>query len=1361
MFAALGLIVALLLACFGAEAAHASPSRTPRMSTVKIGVVDYFKPYSFMGTDGRMEGAIPDLWRLWAKKTGVMVEFIPLDGTHSVELLQNKSIDIIGSIPKNTALTDAGWTFAAPLLDVSLHAFYHPDISDITTPENLKPFTVGAVKQGACPEWLNRQGIIHQRLYPSYGAMILGVSKGEVNVFCSAEGNAVSAFDEYGVTASFQMSPPLFTTGIHWLVSPDRPDLSALVSQGLAAIPAKSRAAITAHWITYTPRLHPKNALLIQVMIGLFAVFILVLAWGLGFTLITMRRNRQPQNLERRFAALLRNIPDFAWAKDRDGKYLFANVSFSKACGTTMQAVEGKTDRDLFPPQQAESYRNDDIRVMNAGETEKIIERMTHADGTEIWVETIKIPWLNEQGMALGTFGIARDISAFKQNESNLKQAVNALIASEGRYRDLLSVGQVSVIEFNPAGEPVFVSENVLRRTGLPQQAMLAMGWTDLIHPADHTRIIQALVGLLSEGKAFQMEFRLRDYMGAEAWFLGCGVPHDETGGAILVLLDIGDKKRAEERLKINDAAFQELTENSPNVIALYDPHGRHFYANPQIFRIFGCPALEVRGKTPTEISSLPAAASYESDIRTTALIGVAQEFEYAWIGTDGEPIVCQFKLLPQRNDSGKVCSVLCVGHDITRIKTAEQNLSMALAQMKNLIDNLPGVAYRKHCHSDGSATISYVSDGFWDMIGRSSSDILKMSLEERLAQIWHPDDRDALMEFVQSAWAGHPRHQGKVRLLHADGSVLWVLIREKVVSRTDTQIVTEGMIIDISEEMSAREALQAQAEKLKNKAQTLQTLLNNLHGCVFRMEYKPNGEKHIIEMFAPPITEFYGDIGSHHAAKKLIHPDDVDFLYKDVRNRLMENGCSEHDFRAIHQDGTLVWLHAKEKVVERHDDGTLIVEGQVFDITTQVKAQQLLTESERQRTQAEERLRETRRLEALGQLAGGIAHDFNNLLGAISGFSQFIGADAAPNSSISKHNNRILSIVAKGRNIIDQILNLSQHKETKKISISPSAITTEIESIIAANKINKPKIETLIDSGIYIFADYEQIMRLLINLCMNALDALPPQNGQVGLRIGKGAHVPPLTFQRLIDRHGGKDNADVEVWEDEHGNSWGVSGAVAPNMACVTLSVEDNGSGMDAERIKRIFDPFFTTKERTQGTGLGLSVVHGIVLAHDAALAVRSRPHSGTRFDILLPLAEHSTAQHPQSFSATFIPKVRKKVLLVDDNEDVCDAMAEILTRMDFVPSPFTNPVSAFELFQQSPDVWGALVTDQLMPNLLGTELIRKTKEIRPDLGCILCTGYADALTEEECLEIGASIILKKPIEIGDLIKSLDDFYT
>ena len=383
------------------------------------------------------------------------------------------------------------------------------------------------------------------------------------------------------------------------------------------------------------------------------------------------------------------------------------------------------------------------------------------------------------------------------------------------------------------------------------------------------------------------------------------------------------------------------------------------------------------------------------------------------------------------------------------------------------------------------------------------------------------------------------------------------------------------------------------------------------------------------------------------------------------------------------------------------------------LDITKRKKA-------EKEKMELELQLGQKQKMEAIGTLAGGIAHDFNNILAAIQGYVELSLDDLSEDSPVRNNLEQIMFCANRATKLVRQILTFSR-KDQQEQEREPVQISTVVKEALGMLRSSLPatiKICRKIHAeSSVIMADPTQIHQVLVNLCTNASDAMRDKGGQLEVTL---ADVSLESETRIGDEHLGQGSY-------------------------VKLSVSDSGCGMEKEVAERVFEPFFTTKNVNEGTGLGLSVVHGIIKSHNGAIAVSSTPGVGTTFDIFLPKIESGEAQQPQSSEST--ARDKQVILLVDDEEMMVDVTTQILERLGYAVVPKTSSIEALEAFQEEPDKFDLVITDQVMPNMTGTELAGKIISIKPDIPVILCSGFPEKVCPEQIESIGIKEFIVKPI--------------
>lgn len=540
------------------------------------------------------------------------------------------------------------------------------------------------------------------------------------------------------------------------------------------------------------------------------------------------------------------------------------------------------------------------------------------------------------------------------------------------------------------------------------------------------------------------------------------------------------------------------------------------------------------------------------------------------------------------------------------------------------------------------------------------------------------------------------------------------------------------------------RRRVAASVAELKAYGQRFEALVHNLPGKVTRAFQSEDGRFELL--YASRDTEETGTHGQSTALNALQFAE------------LATMGKTRGRIRWAHPDGRIVWHDMWATVVARHDRG-IEYETLILDVTSEVEAKQALEKQQQDQQLLERRIQEASKLEALGKLAGGIAHDFNNLLGGILGFASLVAEDIGADHPTQKFVSRISAACLRGKDLVDQILAFARQSKGEPTRFSLDALVTECRPLLDVAIPSSISIDVwTAPEAVDIQADKGQIGQVLMNLCFNARDALENKTGTIAIGVRILPANDPLLALSASAPPQGKAGAVPHTSAD--GWTTVMVGRCDATQPHAVLSVKDSGSGMEPELLARVFEPFFTTKATGKGTGLGLSVVHGIVMAHDGALLVRSRPGSGTEIQVILPLAEgiHVEVALPAVTIPTTGARHHGRVLVVDDDGDFGDVLALLLGRRGWSVSCHADPRDALAALTADPKSWTFMVTDQVMPHLRGEELIAKVKAIRPDLPCLLCTGYDGRIDEEQMIRLGIAQQLRKPLEAAILEATIAD---
>lgn len=388
------------------------------------------------------------------------------------------------------------------------------------------------------------------------------------------------------------------------------------------------------------------------------------------------------------------------------------------------------------------------------------------------------------------------------------------------------------------------------------------------------------------------------------------------------------------------------------------------------------------------------------------------------------------------------------------------------------------------------------------------------------------------------------------------------------------------------------------------------------------------------------------------------------------------------------------------------------------------IELEQKARRAKERRRRAEAQLRQAQKMEALGTLAGGIAHDFNNILGIIVGYAEMARCDLPESNPVREHLREVIKAANRARDLVKQILAFTRQNAQEKKPIQIGPVVGEVLKMLRASIPSTIELRSEIDPEATVVADPTQIHQVLMNLCANAAHAMSENGGVLDVRV-------------MADHLGGEA---VLPFPD-----------LKPGRY-VQVVVKDTGHGIDPAIMDRIFDPFFTTKGQGLGTGLGLSVVLGIVKSHGGAIDVESTPEKGTTFRVLFPEKKNTGAQ--EGHQAEPLPRGRERILVVDDEPALASLAKTMLEHLGYEVVCMTDSIKALEAFRNQPPgkEFDMAITDMTMPHLTGAGLAAEIRRAKPGFPIILFTGYHEAMDAEKAALLGFEGFLMKPVDLKAL---------
>ncbi|QCB45423.1 PAS domain-containing sensor histidine kinase [Hydrogenophaga sp. PAMC20947] len=602
-----------------------------------------------------------------------------------------------------------------------------------------------------------------------------------------------------------------------------------------------------------------------------------------------------------------------------------------------------------------------------------------------------------------------------------------------------------------------------------------------------------------------------------------------------------------------------------------------------------------------------------------------------------------------------------------------------------------------------------------------------KKLLQTRFAALVVPEDQGRWVQHVVGVKQGDLQGGLSLGLRRGDGSVFQAQL-QCVLAKGPFDEQAEGLpvvriaVSDITARLQVERAV-------RNERKRMRTILDVAGDPIF---VKDNEHRIVLanrafyDLFELDESAVIGQVLAEN------RPSDEARHFLDVDRRVLDTGIPyvcEESLTVNHFLRTIVT--SKTRFVE--DSGEKFLVGTIFDITESKLAAI-------KHASLEAQLRESQKMEAIGTLAGGIAHDFNNIIAAILGNAELARQDASSNVLVLESVEQIRKAASRARDLVQQILSFSRRQPTELKVIALSPVVEETARLLRATLPARTVLETRCQEGVpLVLGDATQLEQVLINLVTNAAQAMGGQAGHIDI------HLDTITAQAMLDQ---KRTALVKMHARRPGSA-------------VRLTVKDDGPGMDGETLARVFEPFFTTKPVGSGTGLGLSVVHGIVRNHEGVIQVHSELGHGTTFTVILPPADVKTgARTPetsQKTSASVAPvNSGQHILYIDDDGALVSLITRLFKRRGFRVSGHTDQDAALQALRADPGAFDLVLTDYNMPGLSGLDVAREVKAIRRDLPVAVTSGFLDEELLAQAEEAGVQHLIFKADDVEVFCESV-----
>ncbi len=807
----------------------------------------------------------------------------------------------------------------------------------------------------------------------------------------------------------------------------------------------------------------------------------------------------------------------------------------------------------------------------------------------------------------------------------------------------------------------------------------------------------------------------------------------------LLRLRNLSQLQRAESKLRETELRLQQILDNSTNALVYAkDRSGRYLFVNRAFERLVGIPAEDIVGKTPTDLFAPDLAERLMANDMRAIDERRAIEVEEQ-IDVDGElrtEISNKFPLLDRDGTPYAVCGISVDITARTRVEQAMRRAALAVSAVEGeglfgalvrslaeiLAVDIAFIALPSPTDANKLRMLAFCVDG--RMLEDFEYDIAGTPCETVVGQQYRiypsclterfPLDAD-FRNMGADAYAGYP-------LTGPLGRSLGLI---SVVSRrplADPELVEAMLMIFATRAVTEIERRRADEALRASEAQYRAIFNASTDALVLR-----DAEFRIVDVNST--YEAWTGISREQAIgadRVLANPPGVNERVKAMHGRVLAGEPIALETQLLHRDGSFRELELRGMPIRHRGAPHVLYAGR--DITQRKRA-----ESERQALEAQ--LRQAQKMEAIGLLTGGIAHDFNNILTSILGYIVLAGERdaAAADPKLLQYLEQAQRASLRARDLIQQMLTFSRGTRGEPRPLDLPSLVRDGLKLIGATLPSTMVVDVHLDREVpAVMADPVQAEQVLLNLLINARDAMT----------GTGA-------------------IDVRVELEEHAGLACASCRKPIHGPFVALAVRDSGCGIAPEAMDRIFDPFFTTKGVGKGSGMGLSMVHGLVHECGGHVIVDSALGAGTTFRVLFPpladaRADAGAAASTRSEHTPHAPRISGRVLVVDDEPMVGEFVAELLASRGLDVTVKSDPLEAARWFSESPDRVDLVLTDQTMPRMTGLELAQQLTSERPELPVILYTGYSEDLGAGELRRHGVSALLKKPIEPAALVEVL-----
>ncbi len=1003
------------------------------------------------------------------------------------------------------------------------------------------------------------------------------------------------------------------------------------------------------------------------------------------------------QESEAELRTLADTLPVLVAYVDADERYRFVNKGYESWFGQTRDQILGRQVRDVVGDVAYEQLAPSIERALK-GERFSDERRVPYKGSGDRHIHVDYVPRTGEAGAVEGYYVLIRDISDRKAAEARM-------VESEARFRNMADHAPVMMWVTDANGQCTYLNRSWYEFTGQAPEEAIGLGWLKAVHPDDRGWSGDAFLSANARCEPFRLEYRLRRKDGTYRWAIDAAAPRFGQDGAFLgfigSVIDIDDRRtieaalrESEERLRLAAQAAQigtwdldlvtgvgEWDEAALRVGGLDNDDGR--YDATTWLRLVHPEDRELI-EAAFLASLQPGGPAYDVEFRGAI---PAADGGTRWITSHGAVLHDPETRRPTR--------AVGIVRDATARHRQQERLRESEARLRTITNAVPAFVW--FATPDGH--LHYFNDRWYEYTGQTEAE----ALPDGWATVLHPDDAERTAAVWADARQRGVTYEVEVRYRRYDGEYRWYVARAEPLLDANGVITTWfGTSTDIQErklvEARLRELNDTLERRVAGRTAELSESKRRFQGIFdsalqFMALLTPAGT--VVEVNQTALSwsqiEPSDIVGKPFwlAAPMRGNPDLQDAVKAGIgRAAAGETVREEHEMRGAGEVRAIVDFSLKPVLDEQGNAVWVVAEGR--DIT--------------ELKQAQEALRQSQKLEAVGQLTGGVAHDFNNLLTIIKSSTDLLRRRDLPEDRQRRYIDAISDTVDRASKLTGQLLAFARRQALKPEVFNATERVRSVSEMLGTVVGSRIKVTTAFGpEPCFVEADASQLETALVNLVVNARDAMDDE-GEITVRVEATSAIPAI---RSESGRRGK---------------------------FVAVAVADTGTGIPEGKLAQIFEPFFTTKEVGKGTGLGLSQVYGFAKQSGGDVAVESELGRGSVFTLYLPQANGDAIRHSRIADRT-TPGIKggqgRRVLVVEDNAEVGTFSTQLLQDLGYETTWAANGTEALAYLDQG-QTFDVVFSDVMMPGMSGVELGNEIRRRYPGLPVVLTSGYSHVLAED-----------------------------